>query len=89
MTPASGAVPAGCLTLKARVELLEPLGSDKVVHCGLDPAQEDPLVAHLPGTSRVREGENLELTFPAEQVHLFDRATGRRVYGSARTARGR
>ena len=78
LTPAAKA-PAGHLSLKTRVELLEPLGSDKVVHCGLDPAQESPLVARLPGTSRVREGENLELAFPPEQVHLFDRATGKRV----------
>ena len=79
LVPASGEAPEGCVTLKARVELLEPLGSDKVVHCGTDPAQENPLVARLPGTSRVREGENLELTFPADQVHLFDRVTGERM----------
>jgi sn-glycerol 3-phosphate transport system ATP-binding protein len=65
--------------LRAGVELLEPLGSDKVVHCRLDPDPGEPLVVRLPGTSSVSQGQSLELTFPGSRIHLFDKSTGNRI----------
>ena len=76
--PAGEGPDSGGPILKAGLELLEPLGSDKVAHCRLDSSPE-PLVVRLPGTSPAREGDNLSLTFSPRRLHLFDKATGKRI----------
>lgn len=72
---------AGRLIL--HVDLIEPLGSETLVHGRLDgtatpdgtAAQE--MVVRLPGHAPA--GERLPLRLMAEHLHLFDRATGRRI----------
>jgi sn-glycerol 3-phosphate transport system ATP-binding protein len=63
--------------LTVTVELAEQLGADTIVHGRLGDGAT--LLARLPGPSRVAMGERLRLTVDAEQLHLFDRETGRRV----------
>ncbi|HYD98761.1 MAG TPA: sn-glycerol-3-phosphate import ATP-binding protein UgpC [Alphaproteobacteria bacterium] len=63
-------------TLPLRVDLVEALGADTLVHGRLGAA---PLIARLPGTVAVREGEALHFTAPTDQLHLFDAESGRRM----------
>ncbi len=61
--------------LEAVVELVEPLGSEAVLHARL--ADGSPLTARLPG---ILHGEGrLGLVLPLESLHIFDAASGRRL----------
>ncbi len=80
---------AGSLTLC--VDLIEPLGSETLVHGRLDRATvprgattpegaAQEMVVRLPGHAPA--GERLPLRLMPEHLHLFDRATGRRLPGA-------
>jgi sn-glycerol 3-phosphate transport system ATP-binding protein len=64
-------------SLTLRVDLVEPLGSETLIHGRLadTPAQE--MVVRAPGHAPA--GERLPLSLMAEHLHLFDRASGRRM----------
>ena len=66
--------PAG---LPLQVELVEPLGSETLVHGRM--ADGTPLLAKLPGAMPVADTVSVALT-PGE-LHLFDRGTGKRLAG--------
>ncbi len=68
-------VEAGGLPL--RIDLVEPLGSETLVHGRLAAPGEAALVLRLAG--RAPEGEMLPVVFPAEELHVFDAATGLRM----------
>jgi ABC-type sugar transport system ATPase subunit len=63
---------------QARVDLVETLGSDTVIHCGIDD-MEDALVARLPGGTRVSGGEKILLGLDATKLHFFNPQTGVRI----------
>ena len=63
--------PAG---LRVAVDLVEPLGSETLVHGRLDDGT--PLLVKQAGALPV--GEALHVAFPAAALHVFDAATGRR-----------
>jgi sn-glycerol 3-phosphate transport system ATP-binding protein len=63
--------------LHLHVELIEPLGSESVVHGRLDQSDPQDLVVRLPG--RAPPSERLAVRLLAEHLHLFDRATGQRL----------
>ncbi|HEX7121825.1 MAG TPA: TOBE domain-containing protein, partial [Gemmatimonadaceae bacterium] len=56
------------------VTLVEPLGSEQIVHLALPGGGE--LVAA--GRWAVREGDTTSVRIPADAVHLFDPRTGER-----------
>jgi sn-glycerol 3-phosphate transport system ATP-binding protein len=60
-----------------RIDLVEPLGSETLVHGRLAAPGETPLVIRLAG--RAPEGETLTLEFPPEEIHVFDADTGLRL----------
>jgi sn-glycerol 3-phosphate transport system ATP-binding protein len=62
------------------VDLVEPLGSETLVHGRLDGAAAQEMVVRLPGHAPA--GERLPLRLMAEHMHLFDRASGRRIPGA-------
>ena len=66
---------AQALTLQ--VDLVEPLGSESLIHGRLtnNPAQE--IVVRVPGYAP--PGDTLTLTPAPEHLHIFDRPTGRRL----------
>jgi sn-glycerol 3-phosphate transport system ATP-binding protein len=64
--------------LPIEVTLVEMLGADTVVH-GQVPSSGAALTLRLHGTSRVAEGDRLELSIEPEHLHLFDPPTGRRL----------
>jgi sn-glycerol 3-phosphate transport system ATP-binding protein len=60
-----------------RIDLIEPLGSETLVHGHLAAPGEPGLVIKLAG--KAPEGEVLMVDFPPEQMHVFDAETGRRL----------
>jgi ABC-type sugar transport system ATPase subunit len=61
--------------LRARVELVELLGGEALVHLAVAGVE---LTARLPAPVP-RAGSELGLLIPVERAHLFDRETGGRV----------
>ena len=61
-----------------RVELAELLGADTIVHGSVAPGAP-PLLVRLPGTVRIAAGDTVPLAVAPEHIHVFDRASGRRV----------
>jgi sn-glycerol 3-phosphate transport system ATP-binding protein len=66
--------PAG---VPLRIDLVEPLGSETLVHGRLAAPGETNLVLRLAG--RAPEGEVIAVNIPAEEMHVFDAATGLRL----------
>ena len=65
--------------LAVRPTLAEPLGANTLIHGTLDGVAQD-FVASLPGVHREADlPETLRVSVPAEAMHLFDAATGRRI----------
>src|SRR5271155_3647442 len=60
-----------------RIDLVEPLGSETLVHGRLAAPGEASLVIRLAG--KAPEGEVLGVEFPPEHMHVFDAATGQRL----------
>ena len=62
--------------LDMAIDLVEPLGSETLVH-GRLPTAITPLVVKLAGPSA--GGERLSVAPQVEHMHVFDRASGRRI----------
>jgi sn-glycerol 3-phosphate transport system ATP-binding protein len=60
-----------------RIDLVEPLGSETLVHGRLAAPGEASMVIRLAG--RAPEGETLTVEFPPEEIHVFDGETGKRL----------
>jgi sn-glycerol 3-phosphate transport system ATP-binding protein len=67
--------PGGADALALTVDLVEPLGSESVVHGRL--ADGTPLVARLPGATAAMQ--DLRLAIPPAALHVFDAESGRRI----------
>ncbi|MBB3142451.1 sn-glycerol-3-phosphate import ATP-binding protein UgpC [Halomonas organivorans] len=65
-------------TLAVRVELVEPLGADTLVHARLD-GQDDLVVARIDGIQPVAEGDSLILRPDTDRLHIFDPDSGQRL----------
>jgi multiple sugar transport system ATP-binding protein len=63
--------------LKAKVNLVEPLGAKDVVHVSMD--RHDVRVVATPG-ARPRIGDNVGLAIDRRRVHVFDDETGQVVH---------
>jgi sn-glycerol 3-phosphate transport system ATP-binding protein len=70
----------GGRSLTLCVDLVEPLGSETLIHGRLAEAPAQEMVVRVPGHAPT--GERLALRLMPGQLHLFDRATGRRVPGT-------
>jgi multiple sugar transport system ATP-binding protein len=66
-------------TFRARVDLLESLGSEYDAHVVVGDGV--PVVARLDAASRVREGEEAELWFDTARLYLFDAGSGLSLLG--------
>jgi sn-glycerol 3-phosphate transport system ATP-binding protein len=64
-------------TFQIRVEFIEALGADTLVHGLLD--RYTMVTIRLPGDLKVAEGEKINLGIRPEKLHLFDRQTGCRL----------
>lgn len=65
-----GAVPA-------TVEVVEPIGSQQIVHCAV--GDDERIVTVEPIDVEVTEQREVHLTLPREAIHLFDVGTGERL----------
>ncbi len=68
----------GLAAVRFRVDLVEELGADTLVHGHLG-SIANPLTVRLPGISKVRAGEVLPLAVEPQHLHVFDRATEKRL----------
>jgi sn-glycerol 3-phosphate transport system ATP-binding protein len=62
--------------LAVRVELLERLGADTILHGSIDSSR---LTARVAGSFAPDLGSTVTLAIDPERVHLFDRDTGKRI----------
>jgi multiple sugar transport system ATP-binding protein len=91
-------VPESSAVLFSTVERLENLGSHLLIGCPLDtaavsvsdgPGAEVPrpsravLIARLPGTSRIRRGDRVELAVATAKLSFFDPSTGEALWNPA------
>jgi len=67
---------SGALELPARVDVVEYLGNEELVHIEAD---GNEFVALVSSDRSVRTGETVALTVPPEKLHVFDPGTERRV----------
>ncbi len=63
----------------ARVDVVELLGSEELVHMRLAGAEDRVLRAVFPEDAAVREDETIGLRFRRDRLHFFDAADGRRL----------
>ncbi len=70
------------------VDFVEALGADTLVHGHVGNSRLQ-LTVRLPGSTRVTAGDALSLTAPPESLHLFDAATGARLYSRYGWAKAR
>jgi sn-glycerol 3-phosphate transport system ATP-binding protein len=70
--------PAAEGPLSVRVELLERLGADTILHGRLNGA-ETPLTVRTAGTLTTQLGETVRFAIRPEHLHLFDPDSGRRL----------
>lgn len=63
--------------LSGQVQVVEPLGSDTLVHFALGDAT---LTARMPPQMRPRAGERLTIGLDPSKIHLFDAATERAIH---------
>jgi sn-glycerol 3-phosphate transport system ATP-binding protein len=68
---------AGDGPILVKIELLERLGADTIVHGRL--GDGTPLTARASGALALRLGETLRLGIAPEHIHLFDADSGRRL----------
>jgi multiple sugar transport system ATP-binding protein len=67
-----GAADGDGLRFDARVEVIEYLGNEKLVHIM---RKDTPLLALVPVEQPVGEGEDVTVSVPADRIHRFDEVT--------------
>ncbi len=66
--------------VKLRIDVVEALGSDTIIYGRMTDSNQR-LVARLPGQIQAHTGEFLTLSIQPEQLHFFDKETGKRILG--------
>ncbi len=64
--------------IKFKVEMVEELGADSLVH-GYFGSENTILTIRLPGTMKIEADMNLQLTCDSKNLHLFDPKSGNRL----------
>ncbi|WP_049730624.1 ABC transporter ATP-binding protein [Rhizobium ecuadorense] len=75
--PEHFAANASDVALTCHVQVVEPLGSDTLVHFAVG---SETLTARMPPETRVKAGETLKIGVDPAKIHLFDAATERAVH---------
>lgn len=65
------------MALSAQVQVVEPLGSDTLVHFAID---GETLTARMPPNMRPQPGETLKIGIDPTKLHLFDAKTERAIH---------
>ena len=72
----AAAVPTAGAALRGTVDLVENLGREQLVHCRIG---DERVTVSCDRAETWRAGDLVVLAAPAARVHLFDRASGRRL----------
>ena len=64
--------------IKFKVEMVEELGADSLVHGYFGP-ENTILAIRVPGTMKIEADMNLQLTCEPQNLHLFDPESGNRL----------
>lgn len=70
------AVPTAGIALRGVVELVENLGREQLVHCRVN---ENQVTVSCSRNDAWEVGNSVVLAAPVENIHLFDRESGRRM----------
>ena len=73
---------AGSQSFRAIVNVIEPIGSDNYLH--LDIGQD--FIARVASDVRPALDDEVTVTFPQEEIHLFDPESGEKVFGEKKHA---
>jgi multiple sugar transport system ATP-binding protein len=71
-----GAMVDGHVTLRAQVEVVEPLGSETLISVAVG---DQRLIARFPPRTGISPGESVDLAFDPAHVHMFDPGSGASV----------
>ena len=71
----------GAVSLVARVDMVEPLGGEVIVHCHA-PACQPGVVLRVPPEHRVEHGQTMRLWIEPDRLHLFEADNGGRIDGN-------
>jgi multiple sugar transport system ATP-binding protein len=63
-------------SLEAQVDLIEPLGSETLVHAIV---AGQPLTARVGADSELRRGQRVELVVDTRHLHVFERKSQRAI----------
>jgi multiple sugar transport system ATP-binding protein len=63
---------AASLKIPAKVDVVEYLGNEELIHAVVESHE---VVALVPSERRVQEGQTIDLTVPADKLHMFDPET--------------
>lgn len=69
-------VDASDIALTCQVQVVEPLGSDTLIHFAVG---EETLTARMPPETQIRAGDTLKIGVDPAKIHLFDAQTERAV----------
>ena len=72
----NGATGGGAVSISAHVDVVEYLGHEELLHAQ---AEGQEIVALVPSEKKVRVGDQVQLSVPAEKLHLFDPETEGRL----------
>lgn len=78
VTDERDAAAGGDHTFAARIDVVEPMGDENVVHLSIDDGHE--LVATVDGLRRVEAGSTVSVTIPQNAIHVFDSDSGEALH---------
>ncbi|WP_010478939.1 ABC transporter ATP-binding protein, partial [Thermococcus zilligii] len=63
--------------VRAMVEIIENLGGEKIVHLSVE---DVVFTGKFPAESRVQEGQEVDVVFDMNKIHIFDKGSGKAVF---------
>mgnify|MGYP000530742531 CR=1 FL=1 len=70
----------GPATVAARVDVVEPMGRENLLHVSI---VDQELVASVSGEYDISTGQDIRLRFPRDRVHTFDSDSGETIFNRA------
>ncbi|WP_010479772.1 ABC transporter ATP-binding protein [Thermococcus zilligii] len=63
--------------VRAMVEIIENLGGEKIVHLSVE---DVVFTGKFPAESRVQEGQEVDVVFDMNKIHIFEKGSGKAVF---------
>ncbi len=68
----------GNAVLKAKVEVIEPMGNEFYIHCSAGPS-DGQLIARINSLEKLIVGKSVDLLFDMSKAHFFDNETQKAI----------